>query len=152
MMVLQDYLSQISYVGLQVLPINCCAWRFQSCSKRGFGKPDYNLLPWSARPWSAGIPADFSEAMLQGDIRDEQGVRNLSPGIHAGHSYTPLDDSSRWDYVLCSHVWVYPWDWFCCLRSWEKQGELLFLEIWELHLRGQRLASCLSSLLTCIGL
>jgi len=106
MIVLQGYLSQIGYVGLEVLPINCRAWSFQSCSKRGFGKPDYDLHPGFPRPLSAGIPADFSEAVSQGAAGDEPGDRNLAPGIRAGHSDTPSDASGGWDRVLCSCAWV----------------------------------------------
>lgn len=112
MIVLQSYLSRSSYVGLQVLPISCRAWSFQSCSKRGLRKPDYDLHPEQARPSSAGIPADFSKAVSQGAVGDEEGDRNLAPGIHAGHSYTPSHASGGWDHVLCSHAWVYPWDRF----------------------------------------
>lgn len=93
MIVLQGYLSQMCYVGLQVLPISCRAWSIQSCSKRGFRKPDYDLHPGCARPSSAGIPDDFSEAVSQGAVRGEEGVRNLAPGIHAGQSNTPSDAS-----------------------------------------------------------
>lgn len=80
-------------MGPQVLPISCCAWSFQSCSKRGFGKRDYDLHPGCARPLSAVIPADFSEAVSQGAVGDEQGDRNPAPGICARHSYTASDAS-----------------------------------------------------------
>lgn len=42
-------------------------------------------------------------------------------------------------------------DWFVVWVLGRKHGELLLLKIQELHLREQILASCLSSLLTCVG-
>lgn len=150
MVVLQDCLNQMGYVEFQVLSINCYPWSFQSCSKRSFRKSDYDLHPGCARPLSADILADFSEAVLQGPAGHEPRDRNLAPGIYAGHSYITWGVFTQWDQELCSWAWVYSLGLVWCFDSGEKHGELL-MKIRKLHLGVQIVASCLSSFLTCIG-
>lgn len=109
------------------------AWSFQHGSWRGCWKPDYDLnLQEQARPSSAGIPIDFSTAVLQG-CRGEQGDGNLTPVICTRHSCSQLSSP---------HWWGGMWGRYEC-SLWagslsglvEENRELQLVTCWELHLK-----------------